>query len=173
MQGQSSVPGTYGRCRRCRLRSICERRHLLLSGVIKMQSLGAKMGATQANVSLRQANRYGQAAGDHASWRTGPDHAERLTGIYGSEGACNETLAGARDLAGIIAGTIAGPPCSHPAPRQDHGFRGCLRARVSPIRGRHHSGMRSIGRTARTWGLLPVSTATWPGVSRSDTLQRR
>lgn len=44
------------------------------------------MGATRANDFLRQANEYGQTDGDHASSRTDPDDAERLTGIYGSEG---------------------------------------------------------------------------------------
>ena len=33
-----------------------------------------------------QANGYGQPGNDHASSRTEPDNAERLTGIYGSEG---------------------------------------------------------------------------------------
>ena len=50
----------------------------------------------------------------------------------------------ARWLAKLQA-SIASPPCSHPAPRQDHGFRGCWRARVSSIRGRHDSDMGSIG----------------------------
>jgi hypothetical protein len=37
-------------------------------------------------------NEPGQARGDHASSRTDPDHAERLTGIYGSEGWGFESL---------------------------------------------------------------------------------
>jgi hypothetical protein len=44
------------------------------------------VGATQANDFPRQADEYGQAVGDHASSRTGPDGAERLPGIYGSGG---------------------------------------------------------------------------------------
>jgi hypothetical protein len=44
------------------------------------------VGATRANDFLRQANEYGQTDGDHASSRTDPDDAERLTGIYGIDG---------------------------------------------------------------------------------------
>ena len=44
------------------------------------------LGATRANDFMRQSNEYGQARGDHPSSRTDPDNAERLTGIYGSEG---------------------------------------------------------------------------------------
>jgi len=50
-----------------------------------MWSLGANVGATWANDFPRQTNEDGQAGGDHASSRTGPDDAERLTGIYGSD----------------------------------------------------------------------------------------
>jgi hypothetical protein len=50
------------------------------------------MGATRANDFPRQANQSGQAVGDHASLRTHPDDAERLTGIYGSEGWGFESL---------------------------------------------------------------------------------
>ncbi|SRR6266536_880718 len=53
--------------------------------LIRMRSLGANLGATRANDFPRQANGCGQAGADHASSRTGPDDAERLTGIYGSE----------------------------------------------------------------------------------------
>jgi hypothetical protein len=42
------------------------------------------LGATRANGFMRQSNEYGQAGSDHASPRTDPDNAERLTGIYGS-----------------------------------------------------------------------------------------
>ena len=45
---------------------------------------GANLGAIRANNFSRQANEYGQTNGDHASSRTDPDDAERLTGIYGS-----------------------------------------------------------------------------------------
>lgn len=44
------------------------------------------MGATGANDFLRQADERGQTAGNHAMSRTDPHDAERLTGIYGSEG---------------------------------------------------------------------------------------
>jgi len=50
------------------------------------QSLGANLGATRANDFLREADECGQAAGDHARWRTDPNEAERDTGNYGSEG---------------------------------------------------------------------------------------
>jgi hypothetical protein len=42
-------------------------------------------GAIGANDFLRQANDSGQADSDHASSRTDPNGAERLTGIYGSD----------------------------------------------------------------------------------------
>jgi len=45
---------------------------------------GSPTGATRPDDFPRQANGCGQASGAHASSRTGPDHAERLTGIYGS-----------------------------------------------------------------------------------------
>jgi hypothetical protein len=51
-----------------------------------MRSLGANLGATRANNFPRQADESEQAAGDQASWRTGSDNLERLTGIYRSEG---------------------------------------------------------------------------------------
>jgi hypothetical protein len=54
---------------------------------ITMWSLGANVAATQADDFPRQANGYGQAGDDHASSRTDPDDAERLTGIYGFKGA--------------------------------------------------------------------------------------
>jgi hypothetical protein len=60
--------------------------------LIRMRSLGANVGAIRANDFPRKANRYGQAVGDHASLRTDPDDAERLTGIYGSEGWGFESL---------------------------------------------------------------------------------
>jgi hypothetical protein len=44
------------------------------------------LGAIRVNDFLRCANGSGQANGDHASSRTNPDDAERLTGIYGSDG---------------------------------------------------------------------------------------
>jgi hypothetical protein len=44
------------------------------------------------NDFLRQADRYGQAHGYHSRPRTDPDDAERLTGIYGSEGWEFESL---------------------------------------------------------------------------------
>ena len=44
------------------------------------------MGAVRVNDFPCRANGYGQASGDHASSRTSLDNAERLTGIYGSEG---------------------------------------------------------------------------------------
>jgi len=44
------------------------------------------MGAIRLNAFPRRPDGYGQAGGDHASSRTDPDNAERLTGIYGSEG---------------------------------------------------------------------------------------
>jgi hypothetical protein len=43
------------------------------------------LGAIRVNDFLRHANGSGQADGDHASSRTNPDGAERLTGIYGSD----------------------------------------------------------------------------------------
>ena len=51
-----------------------------------MRSLGANLRATRANDFPRQADESEQAAGDQASWRTGSDNLERLTGIYGSDG---------------------------------------------------------------------------------------
>jgi hypothetical protein len=50
------------------------------------------MGATRTNDFPRQANGSGQAVGDSSSPRTSPDDAERLTGIYGSEGWGFESL---------------------------------------------------------------------------------
>jgi len=50
------------------------------------------LGAIGANDFLRQADEYGHTDGDHASSRTDPDNAERVTGIYGSEGWGFETL---------------------------------------------------------------------------------
>ncbi len=47
--------------------------------------MGANVGATRANDFPRQADECGQAAGDHARWRTDPDDAERDTGNYGSD----------------------------------------------------------------------------------------
>ncbi len=55
-----------------------------------MRSLGASLGATRANNFPRQADESEQAAGDQASWRTGSDNLERLTGIYGLEGLHND-----------------------------------------------------------------------------------
>jgi len=46
-----------------------------------MQLLGANVGAIQTNDFPRQENQSGQAGGDHASSRTGPDSAQRLTCI--------------------------------------------------------------------------------------------
>ena len=54
--------------------------------------MGANVGATRANSFPRQVDEYGQATGDHARSRTGLDDAERLTGIYGSEGWGFESL---------------------------------------------------------------------------------
>jgi hypothetical protein len=54
-----------------------------------MRVLGANLGATRANNFPRQADEHGQAAGDHARSRTGPDVAERDAGIYGSEASCS------------------------------------------------------------------------------------
>ncbi len=104
------------------------------------------MGATWANDFPRQANGFGQASGDHASSRTDPDDAERLTGIYGSEGwgfrvslseslgevsgqdrpRCLESYAGRRSVAahaaaGVRAGagmSICVPPDVLPGRRQ-------------------------------------------------------
>jgi hypothetical protein len=53
---------------------------------------GAMLGAARVNDFLRQANGSVQAGRDHASSRTDPDNAERLTGIYGSEGWGFESL---------------------------------------------------------------------------------
>jgi hypothetical protein len=50
-----------------------------------MRSLGANVGATRANEFPRKADGPGQTRGDHASSRTDPENAERLTGIYGSD----------------------------------------------------------------------------------------
>lgn len=44
------------------------------------------MGVTRMNDLPGQANEYGQQGSDHVSSRTEPDNAERLTGIYESEG---------------------------------------------------------------------------------------
>ena len=44
---------------------------------------GANVGATRMNDFTRQADGYGQPGSDHASSRTNPGSAERLTGIYG------------------------------------------------------------------------------------------
>src|SRR5262245_46869435 len=57
-----------------------------------MRPPGANVGATPVNDFLHQTNGYGQTDGDHASSRTDPDDAERLTGIYGSEGWGFESL---------------------------------------------------------------------------------
>lgn len=57
--------------------------------------------------------------------------------------------------------------------------RGGIRPGRGPIRTTLNAGQESTDqkapskRTARIRGLLPGSTAAWPGVSRSDTLQRR
>ncbi len=53
---------------------------------------GAILGAIRWYDFPRQANGSGQADGDHASSRTDPDGAERLTGIYGPEGWGFESL---------------------------------------------------------------------------------
>jgi len=63
------------------------------------RSLGANVGATRANNIPRQADRYGQPGRDHPSARTDPDDAERLTGIYGSEGWGFESLRARTPLA--------------------------------------------------------------------------
>jgi len=52
---------------------------------IRMWPLGAMLGAIRANDFPHQADGYGQAGDVHASSRTDPDNAERLTGIYGSD----------------------------------------------------------------------------------------
>jgi hypothetical protein len=44
------------------------------------------VGVTRMNDLPGQANEYGQQGSDHVSSRTEPDNAERLTGIYESEG---------------------------------------------------------------------------------------
>jgi hypothetical protein len=49
-----------------------------------MRSSGAKLGAIRADDFPRMAGECGQAAGDHARWRTDLDGAERDTGNYGS-----------------------------------------------------------------------------------------
>jgi len=66
------------------------RRHSAVTEVAR--SMGANVGATRANSFPRQVDEYGQATGDHARSRTGLDDAERLTGIYGSEGWGFESL---------------------------------------------------------------------------------
>ena len=50
-----------------------------------MRSLGANLGAIRANDFPRKADECGQAARDHARWRTDLDDAERDTGNYGSD----------------------------------------------------------------------------------------
>jgi len=59
---------------------------------MRMLSLGANVGANRMNDFPRYAYRSGQADGDHARSWTDPDDAERLTGIYGSEGWRFESL---------------------------------------------------------------------------------
>jgi len=54
--------------------------------------VGANVGASRANNFPRQADGYGQATDDHPARGTNPDDAERLTGIYGSEGWRFESL---------------------------------------------------------------------------------
>jgi hypothetical protein len=61
-------------------------------GQPSMPTWGANLGATGANDFARQADEFGQAAGDYARWRTDPDGAERDAGNYGSEGWGFESL---------------------------------------------------------------------------------
>jgi hypothetical protein len=58
-----------------------------------MRSLGANLGATEANDFPGQADGYEQATGGYPSSRIDPDDAERLTGIYGLEGRVAQTRA--------------------------------------------------------------------------------
>src|SRR5262249_3817242 len=44
---------------------------------LRARRLGAMLGAIQADNFPGKTNRYGQAAGNHASSRTGPDSSER------------------------------------------------------------------------------------------------
>jgi hypothetical protein len=62
------------------------------------------VGATRADDFLRQANEYGQTDGDHASSRTDPDDAERLTGIYRSDAHTEQPWTGV---------AVAGPCMGH------------------------------------------------------------
>ena len=75
------------------------------------RSLGANVGATPGEQLPRQADRYGQTTDDHPSSRTGPDGAERLTGIYGSEGWGFESLRAAtsKQVRGYFLGCEKGP----------------------------------------------------------------
>jgi hypothetical protein len=54
--------------------------------------IGSQHGSHPGEPLPAQANGSGQAYGDHASLRTDPNHTERLTGIYGSEGWGFESL---------------------------------------------------------------------------------
>jgi hypothetical protein len=71
------------------------------------------VGANRANDMPGRADGYGQARGSHLSPRTIPDGAERLTGIYGSEGRVRLPLrhSGCRKL--CWASAPAGRAASH------------------------------------------------------------
>jgi len=50
-----------------------------------MRSPEANAGASRADDLMRHPNESGQAGGDHASSRTDPNDAGRLTCVYGSD----------------------------------------------------------------------------------------
>ncbi len=66
--------------------SVSDCASVAVSGSLPRKYPGANLGAIRTDGLARQANGSGQAGGDHGSSRTGPDDAERLTGICGSEG---------------------------------------------------------------------------------------
>jgi hypothetical protein len=61
------------------------------------------LGAIGANDFPHSANGSGRANSDHASSRTSPDSAERLTGIYGSDGWVRVRQSVWARLAAVIA----------------------------------------------------------------------
>ena len=121
--------------------------------------MGANVGATRANSFPRQVDEYGQATGDHARSRTGLDDAERLTGIYQSEGLGFESSERA----------YSSTPVHRPFPgRRERAFgiqRGILRGGgLGPVL---LGGTKSRGECeTRALGLTPAPAHTdrrWPG----------
>jgi len=62
---------------------------IVAAGTTERNAVTGSQCGSQPDERLPTAvNEPGQARGDHASSRTDPDHAERLTGIYGSDAPC-------------------------------------------------------------------------------------